>query len=200
MANGTVIFAAVEGVVDEAVVRKLIEHGGGTPGDIFGKQGKLLLHQKIAAYNHAAQHAHWIVLVDLDREEDCAPPLRNSWLPNPAPNLCFRVAVREVEAWVLADAEELASFLGVSRKRVPAQPETLDDPKDTLVNLARMSRRRDIREDMVPRPGSGRAVGPAYASRMIEFVSGRWRPGIAAARADSLRRAIACIKRLASAT
>ena len=40
MANGVVVSAAVEGVVDEAVVRKLIVLSGATPGTIYGKQGK----------------------------------------------------------------------------------------------------------------------------------------------------------------
>ena len=199
MANGTVISAAVEGIVDEAVVRRLIAHGGGTPGAVYGRQGKSLLRQRIAGYNNAAQRVPWIVLVDLDRDADCAPPLRNAWLPQPASHLCFRVAVREVEAWLLADAERLADFLGVPRSRVPAQPESLNDPKEILVNLARTSRRRDIREDLVPRPEGGRQVGPAYSSRLIEFVSGRWRPEIAARRAESLRRAIACLTRLTRA-
>jgi len=193
------ISAAVEGIVDEAVVRRLIAHAGGTPGAVYGRQGKSLLRQRIAGYNNAAQRVPWIVLVDLDRDADCAPPLRNAWLPQPASHLCFRVAVREVESWLLADVERLADFLGVSRSRVPAQPESLNDPKETLVNLARTSRRRDIREDLVPRPEGGRRVGPAYSSRLIEFVSGRWRPEIAARRAESLRRAIACLTRLARA-
>lgn len=65
-----------------------------------------------------------------------------------------------------------------------------------MINLARRSRRRDIRADMVPRPESGRSVGPAYASRMIEFVIQRWRPAQAALYAESLRRAIECLRRL----
>lgn len=64
-------------------------------------------------------------------------------------------------------------------------------PKQALVNLARTSRRRAIRDDMVPREGSGRAVGPGYTSRIIEFVSNHWRPEQAAHVSDSLRRAIA---------
>ena len=32
--------AAVEGIVDQAVVERLIEHVGGIPGSIFGKNGK----------------------------------------------------------------------------------------------------------------------------------------------------------------
>jgi hypothetical protein len=61
------------------------------------------------------------------------------------------------------------------------------------VDLAARSRRRAIREDMVPRSGSGRSVGQAYASRLIEFVDGYWRPEMAANNSDSLRR---CCERL----
>ena len=87
MADGIVISAAVEGIVDEAVVRKLIAHADATLGDVYGKQGKSFLRQKIAGYNNAAQRAPWLVLVDLDSDEDCAPPLRSAWLPQPAPHL-----------------------------------------------------------------------------------------------------------------
>lgn len=196
MGSGVVIHAAVEGIVDEAVVRRLIAHVGGIAGDVYGKQGKGQLRKRINGYNKAAQYGPWIVLVDLDHEEDCAPPLRKAWIDDPAPSLCFRVAVREVEAWLLADAERLATFLGTARSKIPAQPETLADPKSVIVNLARASRRRDIREDIVPRAGSGREVGRAYGSRMIEFASRHWRPEVAANRADSLRRAIECLRRL----
>jgi hypothetical protein len=197
MGDGAVISAAVEGIVDEAVVRKLIAHAGATPGDVYGKQGKAFLRQRIAGYNHAARRMPWIVLIDLDRDHDCAPPLCVAWLPDPAPQLCFRVAVREVESWLLADGERLASFLGVARRRLPQDPERLGNPKTTMVELAGASRRRDIREDMVPRPGSGRPVGPAYSSRLVEFVSAHWRPDVAAGQADSLRRAMQCLARLA---
>lgn len=185
-----IISAAVEGVTDEAVVRRLILHVGAEPGAVYGKNGKPHLKERIAGYNHAARHAPWIVLVDLDREAECAPPA-------PAPQLCFRVAVRAVEAWLLADAETLADFLGVARNKVPRGPESLPAPKEALVNLARTSRRKAIRQDMVPREGSGRAVGPAYASRLIEFASSFWRPAEAAPQSDSLRRAIACLENFA---
>jgi len=107
MAHGTVISAAVEGIVDEAVVRTVIAHAGAAVGDVYGKQGKEYLRQKLAGYNNAARRSPWIVLVNLDREEECAPPLLNAWLAQPARHLCFRVAVREVEAWLMADVERL---------------------------------------------------------------------------------------------
>jgi hypothetical protein len=106
----------------------------------------------------------------------------------------FRVAVREVEAWLLADRASMALFLKVPLALIPRDPDGLDDPKLRLVDLARRSRQRDIRVDLVPREGSGRAVGPAYTSRLVEFAGKMWRPDAAAAHSDSLRR---CRQRIA---
>lgn len=196
VAKITTITGAVEGDLDDAVVRRLIEHAGGTPGPIHGRSGKPQLRQRLTGYNRAATFSPWIVLIDLDREEDCAPTLVSKWLPNPAPNMCFRVAVRMVEAWLLADREGLGAFLGVSPTRIPRHPDSLNNAKQSMVALAQQSRRRDVRADMTPRPGSGRMVGPAYTSRLVEFVTGptaTWQPDVAAKDSDSLAR---CILRL----
>jgi hypothetical protein len=187
------IWAAVEGTLDEAVVRRLIVHVGAEPGPIHGKNGKPHLLRQVKAYNEAARYKPWIVLVDLDDDEVCAPPFRANWLPCPAPQMCFRVAVREVEAWLLADRERLARFLSVSLGGVPPEPEAIADPKRVMVDLARRSRKREIREEMVPRPESGRPVGPAYSSHLMEFVADTtagWRPDAAAESSESLRRCI----------
>jgi hypothetical protein len=112
----------------------------------------------------------------------------------------LRVAVRELEAWLLADTERIAKFLGVAVAEIPADPDSVADPKRLMVQLARSSRRRAIREDMVPNIGSGHQVGPAYTSRMIEFiqsVESGWRPNVAAGNSDSLRRCISAISNLA---
>jgi hypothetical protein len=191
-----IISAAVEGIVDEAVASRLIAHAGGCPGPVYGKTGKPALRDKINGYNNAAKRAPWFVLVDLNGEAACPPPLRAAWLAVPAPRLCFRVAVRQVEAWLMADAETLAKYLRAPRGAVPTGPEALPNPKIEMVNVARRSRRKSIQQDMVPRPGSGRAVGSAYSSRLIEYATAYWRPEVAAHHAESLQRAIACLRRL----
>lgn len=196
MPTEVIISTVVEGITDEAVARRLIMHVGAIPGTVYGKNGKPHLRQRIAGYNQAARRAPWLVVVDLDQDEDCAPPLRAAWVPTPAPYLCFRVAVHEIEAWLMADAAALSEFLGVARSRLPNDPDAISAPKEALVHLARASRRRSIREDMVPREGSGRVVGPAYTSRIIEFASRHWRPAEAARQSDSLRRAIRGLERL----
>ena len=179
--------------MDEAVLRRLIFEAGATPGIIFGKQGKSFLHKRITGYNQAAEFDPWVVLVDLDHEADCPPVMKSSWLPDPASYMCFRIAVREIETWLLADSERLARFLGVRISRVPPEPELLDDPKGVMIEIATGSKRRRIKKDMVPRPGSRRKVGPAYNARLIQFVTNMqkgWRPEVAAQSADSLNRCL----------
>ena len=85
---------------------------------MYGKSGKGALLERLLNYNQAARFAPWLVVVDLNRDAECAP-----------------------------------------------------DPKTTLINLARRSRRRAIREGIVPREGSGGRVGSGYPGRLIEFVA-----------------------------
>ncbi len=193
------ISAAVEGRIDEAVLRAVIRHAGGITGPIYGKHGKQYIQKNLYGYNQAANHAPWIVVVDLDQDAECAPPLRQSWLPQPAPKMCFQVVVREIEAWLLADRVRIAEFLSVGSRNVPSDVEALPDPKDAMLQLARISRRKAIQQDMLPRFGSGRDVGPAYNSRLIQFVNDSrkgWRPEVAAQSSESLRRCLECLRRL----
>jgi hypothetical protein len=186
---------AVEGEIDEAVARKLILHVGAIPGTVYGKQGKLYLRERVAGYNQAAKGQPWLVLVDLDRCS-CAPALVQNWVSQPSPYLCLRVAVREVETWLLADSHNLAHFLGVPPSRIPHAPEQLSDPKKLMVTLASQSRKRDIRRDMVPAPDAGQQVGAAYSARLIEFVEKHWDILQAVSHSPSLQRAIDCLKRV----
>jgi hypothetical protein len=98
----------------------------------------------------------------------------------------------------MADREHLAEFLKINISRIPQKPETIPNPKQRMVELGKSSRRKAIREDMVPRPGSGRSIGPAYNSRLAKFVwdeESGWRPEVAIQNSDSLRRCINCINR-----
>ncbi len=114
-------------------------------------------------------------------------------MPSSAPP----IAVRAVEAWLLADRERIANLLAVSQAKIPLRPEELEDPKQTLVDLARRSRRRTVRDGLVPTKTSGRQVGRDYNELLTDFVVNKWRPSDAARRSDSLRRALACLRTLA---
>jgi hypothetical protein len=191
--RATEVSCAVEGLVDEAISRRLVRECLLSAGPVYGRNGKQFLLDRISGYNNAARFSPWFVVVDLDTDFDCAPPALQAWLPRPAPAMVLRVAVREAEAWLMADRDSFAAFLGVSGDRIPTAPELEVDPKRTVVALARQSRKRSIREDMVPRASSGRNEGELYVARVIQYVQKHWRPRIAAQRADSLRR---CLERL----
>lgn len=104
-----------------------------------------------------------------------------------------------VESWLIGDRERLSRFLGVAISRIPRNPEAIADPKRAMVDLAARSRRAEIREDMVPRARSGRRQGPAYESRLVEYVSDSevgWRPDVAASDCESLNRCLHALDRL----
>ena len=186
---------AVEGRLDEAVARYLLEFCGFDVGPVYGIRGRNAILERVAGYNEDARFgAHWFVLVDLDRNPDCAPELVRSVLPSPAPDMCFRVAVRSIEAWLLADRKGFASWAGIRLSDLPVDVESLEQPKGRLVDAVRQSRRRTLVDSIVPRQGSGRTEGPAYTSTLSEFVTDRWNIEAAAAAAPSLARAIRCLK------
>ena len=99
------------------------------------------------------------------------------------------VAVRAIEAWLMADRQSFASFLGVGVKRIPREPEQVADPKHAVVELARESSKRVIREGLVPSEAGGRRIGPAYTDEVIQYVRQRWSPNRARAVSPSLARA-----------
>ncbi len=193
------VSGAVEGIVDRAVAGALLRHAGLESGPVHVKGGKGNLLARVEGYNAAARFSPWLVLIDLDRDEPCAAAFVTRHLPDRATGMHLRVAVRQVESWLMADADALSSFLSVSRSVVPDYPDTCEDAKQEMVALARRSRRRVVRDEMLPRPRSGRAVGPAYSSRLIEFVNTHWRPRHAATRSESLNRSLGRLSELARA-
>ena len=158
---------------------------------------KINLTRQLDGYNNAARRSPWLVLRDMDTDAECAPLLLKALLPDPASHMHFRIVVRAIESWLIADREEISRFLSIPIEHAPRDPDQLEDPKNTLVNLARKSRSRRIREDMVPRPDGHVKIGPAYTSRIIEYAESYWRPHEAAKHSDSLRRCVACLRRLA---
>lgn len=196
---------AVEGITDEAAARKLAHTVGFTQIQVFPSGSKRELRGKVPAYHSAAAFAPWLVLIDLDHDAACAPAAKEMYtsgisatLGLPPPKLCLRVIVRSLEAWLLADRESLAEFLQVRIADVPKQPEQLDRPKLTLIQLAQRSTRKEIANAMAPRQGSGREVGPNYAARLVAYMETAWQPRRAAVNSESLRRALRCLDALAA--
>ena len=186
--------------MDSAIAKRLILHVGGKIGTQREAGGKSKLDPLVPKYLNAAryQQMKWLILRDLDWDGGCAPELRGKMLAETDPYLCFRIAVREAESWLLADSRSMADFLRISENRVPVLPDRIDNPKEALVSLARSSKKSDVRAALIPHPRSGLSSGPEYASWMTKFAAQHWNlnDAVASGRSPSLIKAVNRIKQL----
>ena len=166
----------------------------------MGLIGNDYLKQNVRNFNQIARHQYpMLILTDLDRPESCPPELLREWTGDLriVPELLIRVAVLEIESWIIADRIAFADWLDIARSNVPLRPEETVDPKRALVELARRSRNHDIRSGRsglirVSRDGLHQP-GPAYNALLSDFATQIWNPEIARSNAPSLDRAIARI-------
>lgn len=186
-----------EDTLSSAILQKIIKESNRPYiiGGLFSQRGYGFIKKTINGFNNAAKGMPYLVLADLDRRI-CAPYLINNWLIVPKHhNLLFRIAVKEVESWLLADVDNLSKFLGISRTRIPLLVEEINYPKQMLINLARKSRKRAIHEDIVPSDGSTATQGRGYNSRLIEYVNNYWNIKNAIRNSNSLQRTYNAIKK-----
>jgi hypothetical protein len=193
------VHLAVEDELSEAVLRRVLKHAnrGYAVGITFGRSGYGYLRNSIGGWNRAARGVPFVVLTDLDTYP-CPAALLDDWIPSHRhTNLLLRVAVREVEPWVLADPGNLSVFLRVKPSTIPRDPDSLPDPKAVLVDAASRSRSREIRSRVAPRRGSTAKQGPDYNACLIQFVDGDWNIDSAVAASPSLGRTVARLRSFA---
>ena len=195
MRDGHAIVLVVEDTLSEAVMRKVIEHHSPTlavAGRVFVTGGSGNIRANVERYRNASNVYPHVVLTDLDQYE-CPGALLADWsvgqLP---PNLLFRIAVRSVESWLLADRERIAQFLQIPLNKVCQAPENVVDCKHELISLARRARSRRLATELCPATGSIAKQGPLYNAHMTRFVRESWRVDVATSGAASLKRA--CVR------
>ena len=185
----TPIAIATEDQLSEAIALRLIAD---IPPPHFiqiklGKTGNGYLKSKMSSWCQMAQHQVMLVLTDLDRA-NCLVEFRDQWLgAEPPPNLLLRIAVREVESWVLADHVAMRELIG-AKGVLPAAPDELADPKQSLLKLAK-SAPKQVREDLLKTIEGKLAQGLGYNARLTAWVNSEWSPQRAAERSPSLARA-----------
>jgi hypothetical protein len=187
------MIVAVEDVLSEAVVRKIVStvRPDAVVTAALGLKGKGYLKNKAPELNRTASAVPVFVLVDQDSPSLCPAGIAADWFGGELqPNMVFRVAVMEVESWVLAHRTGCAALLSIAEERIPQNPDQIVQPKEFIVNLARRSRSKRVRDEFVPAPGSTAGVGPAYNLRLAEFVEKEWSPVVAADASPSLQRTI----------
>lgn len=154
----------------------------------IGKRGNSYIRQKMSGFNDASRYTPYVILTDLDHIP-CPPQLINDWINFPiSQSLLFRIAVKEAEAWLLADRIGFARFIGVAASKIPLNSETIRHPKEFIVSLAKKSLKRSVRADIIPEGIS--SVGPGYNPKMEEFIVNHWNVENAIHNSNSLRKAI----------
>lgn len=139
------------------------------------------------------------VLCIADTDAQCVRELLDQWLPKQVPeNFLLRLAVPEAESWLLADNEALANYLEISPARIPRTPDEIADPKRNLLNLARRSKNRVIRQEVVSQLNPEKQ-GNGYNQHLCHFVRTHWSAQRAANNSPSLKRSIMRITRLGNA-
>ena len=187
------VILAVEDRLSDAVSTKILESFSINIVQRIGFKGNSYLQQKAPSLNQAARGPYDVfMLTDLDSPQNCPPQLIQSWISAPLNSGFFlRVAVMEIESWVMADRRALAEFLSIPVNRVPSNTDDIANPKEFLVSLARRSNRKRLRDQLVPGPRAATArVGPEYNSRFSEFVRTHWDLERAAVASPSLKRTL----------
>jgi hypothetical protein len=190
---------ATEDELSEAVARRLVAEVRPTlqVTQTLRRNGFGYLRSKMTSWCELARHQPVLLLTDLDQLA-CPVELLQQWRGalNPPADLLMRVAVREVEAWLLADHEAMRSLLG-ERGRLPAEPDKLTDPKATLLQLATKYAPRDVRADLVKPIGAMASQGIGYNARLTRWVQSHWQPHRASECSPSLQRARIRLQELA---
>jgi hypothetical protein len=191
------VFLAAEDPPGLAIGRKLIaEHGQLSIYREVNGYGCGNLKRNTPSYDKMAKGGLPVLLLtDLDTAP-CPTGKILTWLSHaPSRDFLFRICVREVEAWLLADCEAMGEFLKVRPTTLPREPEALPDPKAALIAFAQKAPRK-IREGLTPRGGSSK--GPEYNELLEQFIADSWSCIRAAERAPSLARARRRIGELAA--
>lgn len=199
-------YIAVEDDLSDAVVRRLLSHVRRRfevraryplptlPHLHPELSGYGYLKANVQAFNNAAAVTPHLLMTDLDVAA-CAPELINEWIGGALhPNFIFRVAVREVEAWLLADIQNFADFLSLAPMAIPANIEAVAKPKEEIIRLAALSPDAEIRDNLVPRPGSTATTGRLFTRSLVGYTNSLWDIDAAADNADSLKRALKALR------
>jgi len=182
---------ATEDALSEAVGLRLIR-GAGDGIEVvqtLRRGGSGYLKSSLRKFCELARVMPVVLITDLDNEE-CPATLIEEWAKHDAlpKQLTFRVAVRQIESWLLGDAKGVAGFLKVNTSSLPRNPDSLRDAKRHLLQLAQRSPRA-IRDELLAETGAIAAQGLGYNELLSEFVRTDWDPLAAAERSASLARA-----------
>jgi hypothetical protein len=195
------IYIATEDALSEAVADRIIlDTNNRIEVSVrIGRKGNTYLKNKFINLIDISYKIPVFLITDLDKIS-CPLELIHKWsqgrkLPS---GMIFRIAVREIEAWLLADRKGFSKFTGIPTIKIPNNPEILDDPKQILLNLVHRFGKKEIKSELLPATGSTAKIGFGYNSVLSHFVKNQWSVERASQSSDSLNRTINRIRQLFS--
>jgi len=192
---------ATEDKICDAVAKRLIKEY--TPFKVMEDirlTGNSYLKNNLKNFYQLSLYTPVFLLTDLDRKA-CPLKLIEEWHKSVtiplSHNLLFRVAVREIESWLLADNQGMQPLLQHKKPFIITNPDELPNPKEKLLRLALKSPKA-IREELVKQKGETVSQGIGYNTTLPQFVYTSWCPKRASEHSESLRRACERLKQFAS--
>jgi hypothetical protein len=190
------IVLATEDELSEQVGLSLANEAGLQVGLCLRKGGNGYLRSRLSSFCQMARTQTVFVITDLDQIQTPAMLIADWFGKQHRPDkLLFRVAVREIESWLIADHLAIRHLFGQKAAKLPNSPDELPDAKQTLLRLAQFAP-RSVRDDLVGARGSVASQGIGYNARLCEWVRETWRPALAAERSPSLAKARAALAEL----
>lgn len=195
------IVIATEDVLSESVARRLVGETRSrlVVGNTIRRNGAGYLRSKFRNFCEIARRTPVLLIADLDTAA-CPPAMIDIWSRRDAipGRLLFRIAVRQIESWILADREGIAKFLSVRVANIPKAPDALGNAKHALLQAAQKAP-RSLRDELVAERNAIAAQGLGYNDLLSKFVRTTWNPRNAASRSGSLDRARKRLSELAKA-
>lgn len=140
-------------------------------------------------YAEQAQHVQSVFCL-ADTDGKCPVELISKWRPlHASRNFVFRLAVTEIESWILADRVGFSSYFQISANKIPANVDTVADPKSLVLSLVAKSKKRLFRDEVVSMTDFNKR-GSGYNIHLKSFVKTKWSLENARDHSISLRRAI----------
>lgn len=192
-------YLATEDAISETLAKCIVSYSNPELelAAAMGRRGFGYLKSKVEELCQLARNFPVLMVTDLDHRA-CAPALLDEWtLGIQVPDLfMLRVAVRESESWLMADRIGFARFIGAPVSQIPRNPDEIADPKNHLLRLAQRYAPKDLKYDLLPRPGVRALVGPGYNQVLSRFALDSWRVENARQTSPSLDRMIERLRRI----
>jgi hypothetical protein len=159
------------------------------------------LWESMPRYRNFARTCHPVLCI-ADTDGKCVLRIlsarHNTWAEDT--HLLLRLAVTEAESWVLADRERFAQEFSVPFEKIPRFPDEEADPKRQLLMLAKRSKKRIVRMEMVKAGHNAGELsqGAGYNVHLCSFVRNCWRAHQAEQNSPSLKRAMRRLSALSS--